>query len=290
MVNLKPQDILFLLKLVALGNSAWSFKSLSNDMGMSSSEVHAAARRAITAGLAVEQGAQIKPDIKNLEEFLLYGIQYVFVPERGGLIDGMPTGIAAQPLNASIKRDGAPPPVWPYAGGLVRGESFSPLYRSAPIAAKNDPGLYELLALVDAIRGGPSRERDRAKNELKKRLSIADKRAQNTMNPDKNILVIGETLKVSRSALKQLAQQYHIKRLVLFGSAARGELKLDSDIDLIAEFDRDKAPSLGGLVKIQDAFVHLFGGRRVDIATPNILNNPYRRRAIEREMKELYAA
>jgi hypothetical protein len=52
----------------------------------------------------------------------------------------------------------------------VRGESFSPLYKSAPSAAKKDSKLYQLLALVDAIRGGRARERDIAKKELKKRL------------------------------------------------------------------------------------------------------------------------
>jgi hypothetical protein len=34
----------------------------------------------------------------------------------------------------------------------------------------------------------------------------------------------------------------------------------------------------------------MFGGRMVDIATPSILNNPYRRRAIEKNMEKLYAA
>ncbi len=55
--------------------------------------------------------------------------------------------------------------------GEVRGESFSPLYKSAPKAAKKDPKLYELLVLVDAIRGGRARERGFAMKELKKRLN-----------------------------------------------------------------------------------------------------------------------
>jgi hypothetical protein len=45
------------------------------------------------------------------------------------------------------------------------------------------------------------------------------------------------------------------------------------------------------MVEIQDAFSVLFGGRKVDVATPSIiLNNPYRRRAIEKDMEELYIA
>jgi len=107
---------------------------------------------------------------------------------------------------------------------------------------------------------------------------------------EKDRLVIGGALLVSRAALKKLIKRYHIHRLALFGSAARGELKPESDIDLLVEFEKGKAPSLGGMVKINDDFMALFGGRKVDLATPAILNNPYRQRAIEKEMEELYAA
>lgn len=107
---------------------------------------------------------------------------------------------------------------------------------------------------------------------------------------DKDKLMIGGTIEVSRAALKELAQRYRIKRLALFGSAARGELGPDSDIDLLVEFEKGKAPSLGGMVKLNDDFVTLFGGRKVDVATLSILNNPYRQREIKKDMEELYAA
>ena len=103
-------------------------------------------------------------------------------------------------------------------------------------------------------------------------------------------LVIGRTIVVSREALQELAQRFHIRRLVLFGSAARGELKPDSDIDLLVEFESGRAPSLGGMVEIQEALAKLFEGRKVDLATPAILNNPFRQRAIEKDMQVLYAA
>ena len=169
-MNLKPQDIMFLLKLVALGKKPWSFSQLALGLGMSPSEVHAAAKRTIAARLAVKDDGYIRPNIRNLEDFLLHGIQYVFVPDRGGLSRGMPTAHATEPLDSRLVKDEEPPPVWPHPEGEVRGESFTPLYKSAPVAAKNDPELYQLLALVDAVRGGRARERDMAKKELKKRL------------------------------------------------------------------------------------------------------------------------
>jgi hypothetical protein len=109
-----------------------------------------------------------------MEDFLLHGIQYVFIPERGQLNRGMPTAYASAPLDSYFVEDNEPPPVWPDPEGDVRGESFSPLYKSAPSAAKKDSKLYQLLALVDAIRGGRARERDIAKKELKKRLENYD--------------------------------------------------------------------------------------------------------------------
>ena len=82
----------------------------------------------------------------------------------------MPTTHAASPLNVHFQASQELPPVWPDAEGTLRGESFSPLYRSAVAASKKDTKLYELLALVDAIRGGRAREREIAKMELTKAL------------------------------------------------------------------------------------------------------------------------
>ena len=281
---------MFLLKLVSVGKAPWSFNKIAQDLGMSSSEIHAASKRALAARLAIKEGNNIFPSIRNLEEFLLHGIQYAFIPERGALNRGMPTAYAAAPMNAHFAGVNEPPPVWPDPAGEVRGESFSPLYKSAPVAAKNDAKLYQLLALVDAIRGGRARERDIAKKELKQLLAAAADQEDEVSINEQDRLVIGGEIVISRASLEELAQRHHIHRLVLFGSAARGELKADSDIDLLVEFESGEAPSLGGMVDVQEAFVALFGGRMVDLATPSILNNPYRRRAIEKNMEELYAA
>lgn len=167
---LKPQDVLFLLKLLAVGESHWSFNKLAIELGMSPSEVHAASNRALEARLAIRKDKAILPNIRNLEEFLTHGIKYVFVPKRGEMTRGMPTSYAAPPLASQFVPDSEPIPVWPDSEGKVRGMSFSPLYKSAPKAAKSDKQLYELLVLVDAIRGGRAREIDIATKELRKRL------------------------------------------------------------------------------------------------------------------------
>jgi predicted nucleotidyltransferase len=105
-----------------------------------------------------------------------------------------------------------------------------------------------------------------------------------------DVMILGGEITISRRALKALLKKHHINRLSLFGSAARGELTPESDIDLLVEFEEGKSPSLGGMVTVSDAFSKLFNGRKVDIATPAIFKNPYRRREIEKEMELLYAA
>jgi hypothetical protein len=168
---LKPQDVLFLLKLVAIDKKTWSYNGLAVELGMSPAEVHAAAKRALAAQLAVRRDGKVFPNIRNLEELLIHGIRYVFVPERGDLTRGIPTLYAASPLKNEIALSSEPPPVWPDPEGEARGAAFSPLYRSVPRAARADKALYELLVLVDAIRAGRARERNIAISSIKKRLA-----------------------------------------------------------------------------------------------------------------------
>ena len=166
---LKPQDIFIMLKLVVWNRPKWSYPALSHELSMSASEVHAAVKRAAAARLMdLDRKIPVK---SNILEFLIHGVKYAYPPDRGGITRGMPTGYAAQPLRDLIMQPDEPPPVWPDPEGQVRGYEFSPLYSSVPNASKVDPKLYELLALVDAIRDGRARERKIAIKEVQSRIS-----------------------------------------------------------------------------------------------------------------------
>ena len=169
-MNLKPQDLLLALKFVALGEHPWQYGTLADSLGMGQGEAHSAAKRAQRAGLLILEDGRLVPMRRNMLEFVGHGIRYVFVPERGPIVRGIPTAWAAPPLAQMMASDESAKPVWPFDDGKVRGESFSPLYRSVPVAAQNDERLYELLALVDAIRGGRARERKMALDLFAKRL------------------------------------------------------------------------------------------------------------------------
>ncbi len=100
----------------------------------------------------------------------------------------------------------------------------------------------------------------------------------------------GRPPEVSRAKLAALCRKYHVRRLGLFGSAARGELAPESDVDLLIEFASGKAPSLWAEPEMREAFGALFGGRHVDLVPPEVLQNPYRRKAILRDLRVLYEA
>ncbi|MGH7813578.1 MAG: hypothetical protein ACREQI_06200 [Candidatus Binataceae bacterium] len=164
-MTLKPQDLAVLLKLLKAGGKRPPYASLAIDLCMSPSEVHASIRRARAARLIHGPRLEERVSAKALEEFLVHGIRYAFPPEKGGMTRGIPTAAAAKPLNRIMTQE-EPPPVWPFEQGSRRGYAFQPLYKKAPQAALKDPELYELLALIDAIRGGGAREREIAKREL----------------------------------------------------------------------------------------------------------------------------
>lgn len=172
---LKPQDVVILLKLVVWGRQPWTYQRLAVELSISQSEVHAGVRRAEAAHLmSGTSAASGRPVLPALKEFLMHGVRYAYPPEHGGLVRGMPTAYAAPPLNKVIVQTNEPPPVWPYAEGMVRGYKFAPLYPSVPKAAERDPKLYELLALVDAMRDGRARERNMAAKEIERRLTASD--------------------------------------------------------------------------------------------------------------------
>jgi hypothetical protein len=180
-MSLHPQDIVVVLKLAANRDvgKRWTYADLSKDLFMSASQVFRSVERAEAArllnaptvppssGFSEElPRVWLRPNNNNLKEFLVHGIKYAFPVERGGPTRGVATAEATCPLDRYFPQDFPLPPVWPYADGPLRGIAFSPLYKNVPQAALRDPKLYELLALVDAIREGRAREREIAIREL----------------------------------------------------------------------------------------------------------------------------
>lgn len=167
-LNLRPQDTLLLLKLISAEGRRWRQVDLAGELGLSQAEVANGLVRLKRAGLVDEE--KKKAFRLATIEFLLYGLKYFYPAELGPFVRGTATGHSAKPLKGKLIIEEGGEWVWPDATGSVRGIALHPIYPSVPNAAKKDPILYELMALVDSVRAGGARERKLAEEALRKRL------------------------------------------------------------------------------------------------------------------------
>jgi len=137
-------------------------------------------------------------------------------------------------------------------------------------ANEASPVFHELASMLDKTAGTPP--------------TLHEHAAEYTVEPT------GRLIEIDLKALAAVCRKYGVKKMSLFGSAARNELRPDSDIDLMVEFKRSSKATLFDYVHMQDDLAPLFGNRSIQLASPEILENPYRRRTIEPDLKTLYAA
>lgn len=83
-------------------------------------------------------------------------------------------------------------------------------------------------------------------------------------------------LQVDPAALARLCGRHHILKLSLFGSALKGANRVDSDVDLLVEFEPGQTPGFLGLAVLEAELSELLGGRRVDLRTPQDLSRYFR--------------
>lgn len=100
-------------------------------------------------------------------------------------------------------------------------------------------------------------------------------------------LQLGNIL-VDSQSLAEMCRRYNVRELSLFGSAVRGEMGPDSDLDILVEFE----PGVRiGLIKFE-SFVdelELLSGRRIDLVTKTGLK-PWVRPSVLKDARVIYAS
>lgn len=93
-----------------------------------------------------------------------------------------------------------------------------------------------------------------------------------------------------RSGIADICQRFRIRRLEVFGSAARGhDFNPDSsDADFLVEFAPGVKPDLQTIFGAKAALESLLG-RGVDLVEPDAVRNPYVRASIDRHRESVYA-
>ncbi len=96
-----------------------------------------------------------------------------------------------------------------------------------------------------------------------------------------------------RFEIADICRRFDVRRLAVFGSAARGQ-DFDptrSDVDFLIEFDphAPEAPSLKTFFGLKDSLEALFG-RSVDLVEPGAIRNPYLKASIDRSREPVFEA
>ena len=92
-----------------------------------------------------------------------------------------------------------------------------------------------------------------------------------------------------RDAIRALCQQYGVRHLDLFGSAAPVAFDAaTSDLDFVATFADTRSPGYADrYLGFAEALETLFG-RPVDVITERSIRNPYFRQAVEASRQPIY--
>lgn len=160
------------MALTLLDHPQSTYPDIARRLHISLSTAHSAVKRLQRAGLVTRLRGHLRVDRSALEEFLVHGVRYAFPAQRERQKRGVPTAYAAPVFAHDLDAD-VEPVVWPSSRGATIGSAITPLIPSAPIIAEESRELYDLLALVDALRIGTARDREAAKALLAHRLRRA---------------------------------------------------------------------------------------------------------------------
>ena len=94
--------------------------------------------------------------------------------------------------------------------------------------------------------------------------------------------------KISRRNLTEFCKRNHIRKLSVFGSAIRGQLKPESDIDILVEFEQKHTPGFFSIVKMEMELSEALG-RKVDLRTPEDLSRYFRDEVVKNAQLEYQA-
>jgi len=88
--------------------------------------------------------------------------------------------------------------------------------------------------------------------------------------------VSNKNVPISKSQIADFCRRHRIRKLSLFGSLLRDDFGPKSDVDVLVEFEPDARVGFFKLYDLEQELSQLFGGRRIDINTPNSLSKYFR--------------
>jgi len=169
---ISPTDIYVLAGVISNDDESWTLRDLAATLCVDHTLVHRALKRAEVAGLYDASSRRV--NLANFEELAIHAGRFIAPARLGALTRGLPAAWAAEPISELIHQaQSEPPPVWPSALGIARGQALAPLHPAA-VQASNDAPLAALLAIIDSLRAGDVRVRKVAATVLRDTLRQAE--------------------------------------------------------------------------------------------------------------------
>lgn len=83
-----------------------------------------------------------------------------------------------------------------------------------------------------------------------------------------------------KEKVRDFCERYFIQKLAIYGSVLRDDFDQDSDIDVLVDFMPGHVPGFFRLFDMEEELSALFGGRKVDLRTPEDLSRYFRDRVV----------
>ncbi len=83
-------------------------------------------------------------------------------------------------------------------------------------------------------------------------------------------------LSIDKEMLRAFCEAHGVRHLALFGSVLTDRFGPSSDVDVLVDFLPDRVPGFFKLAALEGELSELFGGRKVDLRTPQDLSRHFR--------------
>ena len=100
-------------------------------------------------------------------------------------------------------------------------------------------------------------------------------------------MTLAPGIEIPAERIAEICRRYQVRELAVFGSAARGDLRPDSDVDILVEFF-PQAKIGWEFFDLEEELSRLFA-RKVDLGTKRSLK-PWVRTDVMRDARVIYAA
>lgn len=95
---------------------------------------------------------------------------------------------------------------------------------------------------------------------------------------------------IKTAPLAEICLRYKVKHLYVFGSLVSGDIREDSDLDFLVDFERSQSTdAFNQFMGLKEELETLYG-RQVDLLTSRVFRNPVFQEEVERTKELIYAA